>query len=172
MEAPDDPKRRQERPKEGPGAARSAPRAAQEVDKGLKKASLFRSCSLGGSGDRFWMTFGFILYLRGDIFQGFPAPFRSHLYTLFLEEVSNVSPSLSYRDAPSSKRPARPRSGRARAYAILRACCIDRRGALATLALLCFVVFALLLSLFLLLLLLSPCLQCLHALSPLALPVP
>ena len=66
----------------------------------------------------------------------------------------------------------RPRSGRARAYAIVRACCLHPREALATLALLLFVVLSLLLLLFLLLFLPSPCLQCLHALQPHALPVP
>ena len=56
--------------------------------------------------------------------------------------------------------------------AIVRACCLDSRAALATLALVLLVALPLGLSLFLLLSLLSPCLQCLYALSPLALPVP
>ena len=46
----------------------------------------------------------------------------------------------SYRSAPSSNRPASPRSGRARAEALVRACCLDSRAALVTLALLLFVV--------------------------------
>ena len=70
------------------------------------------------------------------------------------------------------KPPARARSARARLQAIVRACCLDSRAALATLALLPLVVLPLGLSLFLLLSLLSPCLQCLYALSPHALPVP
>ena len=64
------------------------------------------------------------------------------------------------RNAPFSNRPARPRSGRARAETIVRACCLYSLAALASLALLLFVVLALVLSLFLLLLLLLQRLQC------------
>ena len=46
----------------------------------------------------------------------------------------------SYRSAPSSNRPASPRSGRARAEALVRACRLDSRAALVTLALPLFVV--------------------------------
>ena len=60
--------------------------------------------------------------------------------------------------------PARARSARARPKAIVRACSLESRAALATLALLPFVVLEIVFSLFLLLSLLSPCLQCLHAL--------
>ena len=94
---------------------------------------------------------------------------------------SEVAGSLKYQSKgyASVKRsqlkpPARARSARARLYAIVDACCLDPRGALATLALIFVEVFALLLSLSLLLSLLSPCLQCLHALKKKknALPVP
>ena len=48
-------------PKTAPGVARSAPRAAQDEEKGLKKGLLSRSRSSGGSGGRFWSLRGSIL---------------------------------------------------------------------------------------------------------------
>ena len=68
--------------------------------------------------------------------------------------------------------PARARSARARLQAIVRACCLDSRVALATLALLLLVVLPLGLLLLLLLSLLSLRLQCLQPLYSHALPVP
>ena len=71
-------------------------------------------------------------------------------------------PQANARNAPSSKRPARPRSGRARAYAIVLDCWLEALAALAALAWLLVLLLALWLSLFLLLSLLLPCLACLR----------
>ena len=87
--------------------------------------------------------------------------FLSTLYSLLstlLSLLSTLSSLLSTlysllscrdRNAPSANRPASPRSGRSRAYAIVWACLLDARSALATLAFLFLVVLVLSISLFL-----------------------
>ena len=77
-----------------------------------------------------------------------------------IKPLQNNEAYRVYRSAPSSNRPARPRSGQARAEMIVRASCLESLAALAVLPLLLFVVLAIALLLFLLLSLLLRRLQC------------
>ena len=126
-------------PKTAPRGARSAPRAPQEPPKSLKKGSkkVFvlgwaLGAAPGGLREPFWSDFG-LGSLRGSILEPFRGDVRAHFGSILVAMLFLLSaapgsvrrraragtpgkkPQDSTRNAPSSKPPARPRSGRARA---------------------------------------------------------